>query len=329
MTNNEIQDALRAPTPHDRVNFRVGYDNKEKGFAVMLAYIDARYVQDILDDVVGSCNWEVEYIEVAGNMFCAITIRWPDGQVTRKMDVGIETDVEKEKGQASDAFKRSAVMYGIGRDLYGYPKHFADLDKRGKVPFDWKPPGWGESSDPNANVMSADHSAKHTDTLQPISITEEAEPEPSMKQAERAQIPATSTDSDGPAETVQEKADRIANKAAESAPDELPPGYDEKGLKTGIPPEDETVIVKNLTNQAKSQKGAILYLPPDFDGDKADYQQTKQYWVGAQFIHDEIANMSGTYNVTMTRWIAEEKGYNYEEVSEVSIGESNDDDLPF
>ena len=327
MKNREIQDALRAPTPHDRVNFRVGYDNKEKGYAVMLAYIDARYVQDKLDDVVGSDKWEVEYIEVAGNMFCAITIRWPDGQVTRKMDVGIETDVEKEKGQASDAFKRAAVMYGIGRDLYGYPKHFADLDKRGKVPFDWKPTGWGESSDPNANVMSADHSAKHTDTLQPISITEEAEPEPSMKQAERAQIPAISTEPVKRKETLQEIADRVSQEGESSAPEEEE--VDERGLKTGIPPEDENVIVKNLTNQAKSQKGAILYLPPDFDGDKTDYQQTKPYWVGAQFIHDEVANMSGTYNVTMTRWIAEEKGYEYEEVSEKSIGESNDDDLPF
>lgn len=317
MTNNEIQDALRAPTPHDRVNFRVGYDNKEKGFAVMLAYIDARYVQDKLDDVVGSENWEVEYIEVAGNMFCAITIRWPDGQVTRKMDVGIETDVEKEKGQASDAFKRSAVMYGIGRDLYGYPKYFADLDKRGKVPFDWKPPGWGESSDQNANVMSSvDHSATHAETLQPLSVTDEAEPE-----TPRAQIPVKRK------ETLQEIADRVSQEGESSAPEEEE--VDERGLKTGIPPEDETVIVKNLTNQAKSQKGAILYLPPDFDGDKTDYQQTKPYWVGAQFIHDEVANMSGTYNVTMTRWIAEEKGYNYEEVSEVSIGESNDDDLPF
>ena len=77
MKNREIQDALRAPTPQDRVNFRVGYENKEKGFAVMLAYIDARYVQDRLDEVAGSCDWEVEYIEVSGNMFCAITICWP------------------------------------------------------------------------------------------------------------------------------------------------------------------------------------------------------------------------------------------------------------
>ena len=318
MNNQEIQDALRAPTPQDRVNFRVGYDNKEKGFAVMLAYIDARYVQDKLDDVVGSENWEVEYIEVAGNMFCAITIRWPDGQVTRKMDVGIETDVEKEKGQASDAFKRSAVMYGIGRDLYGYPKHFADLDSRGKVPFDWRPPGWGESND-QTNVMSSDQTPHTTDSPQPNHQSKK-----SMKQAEDAQRPNEE-------ETLQEKADRVAKKAAETAPDEPPEGYDERGLKTGTPPENENVIVKNLTKQQESAK-AILFLQ-DFAGDVNDSQQTHEFWVPKQFVHNEVANMNGLLTVTMTRWIADSKGYNYDEISaSTDVDEPatiDDDDLPF
>ena len=329
MTNNEgfnleIQNALREPTPHERVNFRVGFENKEKGYAVMLAYIDARYVQDRLDEIVGASNWEVEYIEVAGNMFCAITIRWPEGQVTRKMDVGIETDVEKEKGQASDAFKRSAVMYGIGRDLYGYPKHYADLDSGGKVPYDWKPAGWGDTpSNGRDSVMSGDQINNTTNPSPP--------PKTSMKQADVAQKPDEE-------ETLKEMADRVTRKAAETAPDKFPEGYDDKGLKTGTPPEQQFVLVKNLKAKMTSQKGAVLYIPPEYSGDVDDHAATKKYWVGAGEIQNEDANMNGLFNVTIKRWKAEQNGYVYEELSEQADEPTteadepvtlSDDDLPF
>ena len=82
-----------------------------------VAYIDARDVQDILDDVVGAANWQVKYEEHKGNLFASIGILIETGWVW-KSDCGTESQVEKQKGEASDAFKRAAVMWGVGRFLY-------------------------------------------------------------------------------------------------------------------------------------------------------------------------------------------------------------------
>ena len=83
-----------------------------------VAYIDARDVQDLLDEVVGAAKWQTRYSEHKGNLFCEIGV-WidPIGWVG-KSDCGTESQVEKQKGEASDAFKRAAVMWGIGRFLY-------------------------------------------------------------------------------------------------------------------------------------------------------------------------------------------------------------------
>lgn len=82
-----------------------------------VAYIDARDVQDLLDDVVGAENWQVKYEEHKGNLFASIGIMVEENWVW-KSDCGTESQVEKQKGEASDAFKRAAVMWGIGRFLY-------------------------------------------------------------------------------------------------------------------------------------------------------------------------------------------------------------------
>jgi hypothetical protein len=85
--------------------------------ASCVAYIDARYVQDILDDVCGPENWQIKYEEHKGNLFASIGILINNIWVW-KSDCGTESAVEKQKGEASDAFKRAGVMWGIGRFLY-------------------------------------------------------------------------------------------------------------------------------------------------------------------------------------------------------------------
>jgi len=88
--------------------------------ATCVAYIDARDVQDLLDEVVGPQNWQCRYSEHKGNLFCEIGIKCQedfDGFIW-KSDCGTESMVEKQKGEASDAFKRAAVMWGVGRFLY-------------------------------------------------------------------------------------------------------------------------------------------------------------------------------------------------------------------
>jgi len=84
-----------------------------------VAYIDARDVQDLLDEVCGSENWQVKYKEHKGNLFCSIGIDATNNDIwVWKSDCGTESQVEKQKGEASDAFKRAAVMWGVGRFLY-------------------------------------------------------------------------------------------------------------------------------------------------------------------------------------------------------------------
>lgn len=101
--------------------------------ASCVAYIDSRQVQDLLDEVVGADNWQCKFEEHKGNLFCSIGIdvgTWErvndvssefvkvDVNWVWKSDCGTESNVEKQKGEASDAFKRAAVMWGIGRFLY-------------------------------------------------------------------------------------------------------------------------------------------------------------------------------------------------------------------
>ena len=144
---NELK-KLAAPTPKEEIKFRVGrkFDYNQKQYAMMLKYIDARYVQDTLDKIVGTGNWSNEYFEIKGNLFCKIIIYFEreDGTITSiyKMDCGTESNVEKQKGESSDAFKRCAVHFGIARDLYIPEKNqwdmVAELEK-GNVPKNWKP----------------------------------------------------------------------------------------------------------------------------------------------------------------------------------------------
>ena len=107
----EVQEKLGQPTPKDKIKMREGFGGK------MLSYIDARYVMDVLDDVVGCENWRDEYQVLNGNMFCGLSVR-VNGEWITKWDVGSESNIESEKGEVSGAFKRAAVKWQISRDLY-------------------------------------------------------------------------------------------------------------------------------------------------------------------------------------------------------------------
>jgi len=106
----------------------------------MLGYIDARYVMDRLDECAGATNWSNEYMEIKDRIFCRITINFPSGKTISKMDCGAETRFEQEKGVVSDALKRTAVLFGIGRDLYSLPDYWAETNAIGKTSYGWQPP---------------------------------------------------------------------------------------------------------------------------------------------------------------------------------------------
>lgn len=83
-----------------------------------VAYIDARDVMALLDEVCGPEGWMSDYKEVKGHVYGGVAIKNDAGEWIWKWDCGTETDIEGEKGQASDAFKRAAVKWGVGRFLY-------------------------------------------------------------------------------------------------------------------------------------------------------------------------------------------------------------------
>lgn len=92
----------------------------ENGF-VLLIYKNARVDQNILDETFTPLGWQNKYEEVKGNLYCSIGIK-AVGEWIWKSNCGTESYTEKEKGEASDAFKRAGFNWGIGRELYTAPK---------------------------------------------------------------------------------------------------------------------------------------------------------------------------------------------------------------
>lgn len=96
----------------------------------ILLYKDARVDMRILDEVYGPMNWQRRHELIGDRLYCTISIYDSEKKEwIEKQDVGTESFTEKEKGQASDSFKRAGFNVGIGRELYTAPKIFINLDK--------------------------------------------------------------------------------------------------------------------------------------------------------------------------------------------------------
>lgn len=128
---NEIWEKLKAPFPPVNVSWRVGATNGEKTKGLALAYIDARDVMERLDAVVGPENWQNKYSHANGKTVCDIGVRI-EGEWVWKADGAGDTDTEAEKGALSDAFKRAAVRFGIGRYLYDLGNTWAEIEAFGR-----------------------------------------------------------------------------------------------------------------------------------------------------------------------------------------------------
>lgn len=119
---------INTPLEITEIDFRVQSVNKG-GFATILAYKDARVDMNRLDAIYGVDGWQKKYEVINGNLFCSVGIYSEKlQQWVWKMDVGTESNTEKEKGEASDAFKRACFNLGIGRELYDYPVIQVKLD---------------------------------------------------------------------------------------------------------------------------------------------------------------------------------------------------------
>lgn len=110
---------LRADEIDCRISQIKERDGKPIGLSLLL-YKDARCDQNILDETVGPMNWQRKHTR--DNRNCVVEI-WDKGkeQWISKEDTGTESNTEKEKGLASDSFKRACFNWGIGRELYTSP----------------------------------------------------------------------------------------------------------------------------------------------------------------------------------------------------------------
>lgn len=100
--------------------FRIWPWNKAKTRFQVLWYIDARNIMDFLDKEVWIGNWQRDHKEVAWKVYWWLWIKI-DNQWIRKWDCWTESNIDKEKWESSDSFKRACVNWGIGRYLYTLP----------------------------------------------------------------------------------------------------------------------------------------------------------------------------------------------------------------
>lgn len=142
---NESLRKLAEPFSSKRIAWRVGSTSKDKKKGQALPYIDARCVQDRFDEVVGPANWTVQFqpSPVGNGMVARIGVK-VNGEWVYKED-GAQLDSVKNddsranaseiavKGAYSDAMKRAAVMWGVGRYLYDYEPQWVEIDEYKKM----------------------------------------------------------------------------------------------------------------------------------------------------------------------------------------------------
>lgn len=129
MTSQQIADALAEPFEASEVKFKPQSVKGNRALAV--CFIDARLVMDRLDEVVGVDGWKDEYTPVGDSVVCRLSVRI-GGEWVTKTDVGGESEQpdsgDRTKAAFSDALKRAAVKFGIGRYIYRLGHQWADYD---------------------------------------------------------------------------------------------------------------------------------------------------------------------------------------------------------
>jgi hypothetical protein len=125
-----IARALSAPFDAGEVKFKPAVVSGNRALA--LAYVDARVIQDRLDDVLGVMGWQDSYrVLPDGSVMCRLRLKIGEQWIT-KVDVGGQSEQpdggDRTKAAFSDALKRAAVKFGVGRYLYRLPQLWADYD---------------------------------------------------------------------------------------------------------------------------------------------------------------------------------------------------------
>lgn len=125
--------ALKQPFDTRFLKVRIGARTKDKSKGIALFYLDSREVQKRLDEVCGIDGWRSEMQETSEGVLCTISIRMPNGEWVSRTDGGEKSQVAPFKGACSDALKRAAAQFGIGRYLYYVPNSWHSLLNDGKI----------------------------------------------------------------------------------------------------------------------------------------------------------------------------------------------------
>lgn len=162
---------LALPFHPDDIEWRIQQSGVKNGnpWAMVLAYITNRAVQERLDYVCGQENWKDEFQIHENGVICKLSIR-VNGEWITKSDGAHYTDIESFKGGISDAEKRAAVKFGLGRYLYKLPVGFANIHESGRyrgkakdkrqdkeLYFKWDPPGLPSWALPKRNDEKAQY----------------------------------------------------------------------------------------------------------------------------------------------------------------------------
>jgi hypothetical protein len=129
-TPESIMDALAAPFESQAIRIKPGVVSGNRALAI--PYLDARAIQDRLDEVLGLIHWQDEYeCMTDGSVICRLRVRI-NGEWICKVDVGGPSEQpdegDRRKAAFSDALKRAAVKFGIGRYLHRLPAQWQDFD---------------------------------------------------------------------------------------------------------------------------------------------------------------------------------------------------------
>ncbi len=152
-TPNDLMKSLQAPFPAEDIEWRVAQADKDRNgniYAMVLAYVSARAIQNRLDEVVGPDAWKVSYSPfggvtgIAGGVMCQLSVRIGSEWVTKE-DGAEQTDFEPFKGGISSALKRAGSAWGIGRYLYMLESGYADISPTRKEGYRWGKTKGGDS----------------------------------------------------------------------------------------------------------------------------------------------------------------------------------------
>lgn len=127
----ELQKRLSAPFYPSEIEWRIGATNGNKTSGIALPYITNRAIQNRLDEVCGVYGWKNEFIVNDKSKICGISIK-VDNEWLTKYDGADDTNIEATKGGISNAMKRAAVQWGIGRYLYKLPTFWVAIEQAGK-----------------------------------------------------------------------------------------------------------------------------------------------------------------------------------------------------